>query len=179
MYEFRYKNINHIVMENPFEEKQIRRPNFLMVICILTFIGSGWSVLSGLFSLFTAGAMNSSFHMEHYSSMMNELGSEDMPVFFNSMLTSSMETLRVRMEHARELTVISLVLSVISLLGAILMFQLKRLGFYFYTAAQILALFPLAYFAGFTFAVVLGIFFSGIVSLIFIVLYALNLRYMH
>ncbi|MFR5958710.1 MAG: hypothetical protein ACLUHA_03330, partial [Bacteroides stercoris] len=36
-----------------------------------------------------------------------------------------------------------------SLLGAILMFQLRRIGFYFYTAAQILMLFVLPYFAGF------------------------------
>ena len=31
-------------MENPFEEQQnqFQRPTFLLVLCILTFIGSGW-----------------------------------------------------------------------------------------------------------------------------------------
>ena len=49
-------------MENPFEEQQNgrRRPVFLTVLCILTFIGSGWGVLSNLFSIFTADALNES-----------------------------------------------------------------------------------------------------------------------
>ena len=43
-------------MENPFEEQQnqFQRPTFLLVLCILTFIGSGWGTLSNLFSVFTA-----------------------------------------------------------------------------------------------------------------------------
>ena len=42
-------------MENPFEEQQnkLQRPTFLLVLCILTFIGSGWGTLSNLFSVFT------------------------------------------------------------------------------------------------------------------------------
>ena len=77
-----------------------------------------------------------------------------------------------------EIAVVSLVLSVISLLGAILMFQLRRIGFYFYTAAQILMLFVLPYFAGFNFMVLAGMLFSAIFAVIFIVMYALNLKYM-
>ncbi len=64
------------------------------------------------------------------------------------------------------------------LLGAILMFQLRRIGFYFYTAAQILMLFVLPYFAGFNFMVLAGMLFSAIFAVIFIVMYALNLKYM-
>ncbi len=60
-------------MENPFEEQQnkLQRPTFLLVLCILTFIGSGWGTLSNLFSVFTAGLTDSSMQMEHYSSMLN------------------------------------------------------------------------------------------------------------
>lgn len=60
-------------MENPFEEQQnqFQRPTFLLVLCILTFIGSGWGTLSNLFSVFTAGLTDSSMQMEHYSSMLN------------------------------------------------------------------------------------------------------------
>ncbi len=54
-------------MENPFEEQQnqFQRPTFLLVLCILTFIGSGWGTLSNLFSVFTAGLTDSSMQMEH------------------------------------------------------------------------------------------------------------------
>ena len=157
-------------MENPFEEQQnkLQRPTFLLVLCILTFIGSGWGTLSNLFSVFTAGLTNSSMQMEHYSSMLNGM----------DILSSTMASLQATFVHAKEIAVINLVLSVISLLGAILMFQLRRIGFYFYTAAQILMLFVLPYFAGFNFMVLAGMLFSAIFAVIFIVMYALNLKYM-
>ena len=96
----------------------------------------------------------------------------------SDILNSTMASLQATFVHAREIAVVSLVLSVISLLGAILMFQLRRIGFYFYTAAQILALFVLPYFAGFSMYVLIVMFFSGLISLLFIILYAVNLKYM-
>lgn len=167
-------------MENPFEEKQNSpvRPTFLLVICILTFIGSGWSVLSNLFSIFTSGMMDSSLQMEQYSNMMGNIEGSASSSFLTGFLNSSMEVLQATAAHAREIAVMQLVLSVISLLGAIIMFQLRRFGFYLYTAAQILALFVLPYFAGFSTLVVIGMLWSAFISLIFIILYAVNLRYM-
>lgn len=167
-------------MENPFEEKQNSpvRPTFLLVICILTFIGSGWSVLSNLFSIFTSGMMDSSLQMEQYSNMMGNIEGSGSSSFLTGFLNSSMEVLQATAAHAREIAVMQLVLSVISLLGAIMMFQLRRFGFYLYTAAQILALFVLPYFAGFSTLVVIGMLWSAFISLIFIILYAVNLRYM-
>lgn len=167
-------------MENPFEEKQNSpvRPTFLLVICILTFIGSGWSVLSNLFSIFTSGMMDSSLQMEQYSNMIGNIEGSASSSFLTGFLNSSMEVLQATAAHAREIAVMQLVLSVISLLGAIMMFQLRRFGFYLYTAAQILALFVLPYFAGFSTLVVIGMLWSAFISLIFIILYAVNLRYM-
>lgn len=60
-----------------------------------------------------------------------------------------MASLQATFVHAKEIAVINMVLSVVSLLGAILMFQLRRIGFYFYTAAQILMLFVAALFCRF------------------------------
>lgn len=167
-------------MENPFEEKQNSpvRPTFLLVICILTFIGSGWSVLSNLFSLFTAGMMDGSLQIEQYSNMMENIEGSASSSFLTGFLNSSMEVLQATAAHAREIAVMQLVLSVISLLGAIMMLQLRRFGFYLYTAVQILALFVLPYFAGFSTLVVIGMLWSAFISLIFIILYAVNLRYM-
>lgn len=167
-------------MENPFEEQQnkLQRPTFLLVLCILTFIGSGWGTLSNLFSVFTAGLTDSSMQMEHYSSMLNGMDQGAGSAVLSDILNSTMASLQATFVHAREIAVVSLVLSVISLLGAILMFQLRRLGFYLYTAAQILALFVLPYFAGFSMYVLIVMFFSGLISLLFIILYAVNLKYM-
>ena len=136
------------------------------------------SVVVGEFSVFTAGLTNSSMQMEHYSSMLNGMDQGAGSAVLSDILNSTMASLQATFVHAREIAVVSLVLSVISLLGAILMFQLRRIGFYFYTAAQILMLFVLPYFAGFNFMVLAGMLFSAIFAVIFIVMYALNLKYM-
>ena len=167
-------------MENPFQEQQNRpqRPTFLLVLCILTFIGSGWGVLSNLFSIFTAGMMNGSLQMEQYSTMMGDMENSGASSFMSGFLNSSMEVLKATAAHAREIAGMQLVLSIVSLLGAILMFQLRRPGYYLYVAAQILALFVMPYFAGFSTLVVIGMAWSAFISAVFIILYALNLKYM-
>ena len=164
-------------MENPFEEQphRIQRPTFLSVLCILTFIGSGWGVLSNLFSLFTADLLNSTVQMEQYSSMMDGMNAGET---LSNYLSSAMTTLQETFVHAREIHVMSLVLSIVSLLGAILMFRLRKFGFYLYTTAQILILFVVPYFVGFNFYVLSTLFASGIFSLLFIILYAVNLKHM-
>ena len=110
--------------------------------------------------------------------MLNSMDQGAGSAVLSDILNSTMASLQATFVHAREIAVVSLVLSVISLPGAILMFQLRRLGFYLYTAAQILALFVLPYFAGFSMYVGMVMFFSGLISLLFIILYAVNLKYM-
>ncbi len=168
-------------MENPFQEQQNKRqcPTFLMVLCILTFIGSGWGVISHLYSVFVAGVLNDgNVQMEYYQSMMNEMEGESLSSFWSDFLTSSMEVAQIALVHAREIAIMQLVLSIISLLGAVLMFRLRRIGFYFYVAAQILMLFVLPYFGGFSSVVVIRLMGSAFVSLVFIVMYAVNVKYM-
>lgn len=165
-------------MENPFDESRLKRPTFLVVLCILTFIGSGWSVLSNLFSLFTADFYNGNTQMEQYSNMVGNMEDQGVSSFFSSFMNSSMELWQVTILHAKEIAMISLSLSVVSLIGAIVMFQLKRWGFYLYTASQVLMLFVLPYFAGFTIVVISSMLLSGIVTLLFIILYAVNLKYL-
>lgn len=168
-------------MENPFEERQdkLQRPAFLSVLCILTFIGSGWAVMSNLFSVFMSGVSNNgNFRMEQYSSMVNELEGEGISSYWSDFLNSSVEMAQMTMLHAREIAVMQLVLGLISLLGAILMFRLRRVGFYLYTTAQILLLFILPYFAGFSLVVMISFIVSAFFALLFIGMYAANVKYM-
>lgn len=166
-------------MENPFEENKLQRPAFLMVLCILTFVSCGWSVLSNLFSLFTVSIMNSAYNIEQYSSMMGTMEDQGVSSFLSGFLSSSIELLQVTVKYAKEIAIMQLVLSVISLVGAIMMFHLKRPGFYLYAAAQIIMLLVIPYLAGFTISVVTALFFSTFFTVLFIVLYAVNLKYMN
>lgn len=166
-------------MENPFEEKQVKRPTFLTVLCILTFIGSGWGVLSQLFTLATSGLVNQNVQMEQYSQAMDQLSDSGVSSsFLSGLLDSSQEVIQASMMYRTQIAICGLILSIISLIGAILMFRLKRIGFCFYTAAQVLMLLVTPIFIGFSWIAVTGLIFSAIFALLFIILYALNLKYM-
>lgn len=168
-------------MENPSEEQQNgrQRPVFLTVLCILTFIGSGWGILSNLFSIFTADMLNDSYiRMEQYSTLMGEIEDKGLPSFWANFLSSSMEMAQIAMVHAREIATMQLMLGMVSLLGAVLMFCLRRVGFYLYAAAQVLMLLVFPYFAGFSPIVIVSLFGSALFTVVFIAMYAVNVRYM-
>lgn len=160
-------------MENPFENNEEKRPTFLTVLCILTFIGSGWGVLSPLFQLFFAHVADMTAQNDQLNDLMENMGDET-PSFISGMVTSSQAILA----HARPIALCNLLLSLSSLGGAIMMFMLRRSGFYLYTAANVVALFVTPCFVGFTSFVMAGFAFSAVIALIFIILYAVNLRAM-
>ena len=127
------------VQTNAPEATPGQRPTFLTVLCILTFIGSGLAVLMYLLGIFGIGALN------------NFLGS------YGAETTADAGVFK---------PIMMLVISAASLYGAIMMWSLKKMGFYLYVAAQVLLL----------------VFGWGILALIFavlfVVLYGLNLKHL-
>jgi hypothetical protein len=123
------------------------RPTFLTVLCILSFIGSGLSSLLFLIAVIAAGAI-----MDFMASLpgMSELSTGGSGFFL-----------------------VSFLLALGSLFGAILMWNLKKIGFYLYAAANIVAIFvPLMFTTG-------DIGWLGLViTVVFIILYGLNFKYM-
>jgi len=117
-----------------------KRPVFLTVLCILTFIGSGLGVLFGLLAIIAAGAIEGL--LESIPGMQSLGGS--------SML----------------LLIVSVLLSAASLFGAIMMWQLKKMGYFIYAAAQIITL-------------IIGFTVAGLVfTLLFLILYFLNFKHL-
>lgn len=159
-------------MENSSEENTFRRPVLLLVVCLLTFIGSGWDILANLFYLFTANIREGMMNAGQNPAIILELEGQ-------SFWTSSLELMEAGRQYVREMVVFRLILHVVSLSGAILMFRLRRSGFYLFVSARILLLFVLPYFAGFHLVVVFRMLMSGVVSFLFIALYALHLKYMN
>lgn len=118
------------------------RPTFLTVLCILTFIGSGLAIIGGLLSTVLSGAL--------------ELLGGQIPSPFDMLVP----------ETGLFVGIVLLLAAVASLVGAIKMWKLQKLGFMIYAAAQVVAL-------------VLGF---GVMSLIFtglfIGLYYMNLKHL-
>jgi len=136
------------VVQEPTVEATEGRPTFLTILCILTFIGSGLGVLSYLLLIVGAGAI-----MSFLGSMGGATGGGGMAFM-----------------------VISLVLALASLFGAIQMWKLKKMGFMLYAGANAVALI-LPYLFGTPFfltAFMVGLLITGG----FIVMYYLNVKHM-
>ena len=140
---------------NPFEPQKNIRPPFLTVLCVLTFIGSGFGVLGNLLYVFIAK------DLANYPSPFSN-------PMFDEMLIKMSEV------EPWKYAILAL-LSLSSIIGAVFMLYMKKQGFHIYTAAQILNLFltPL---------LMLNIFNPGLwaifTTLLFIGLYATHYKKM-
>ncbi|RUT77943.1 hypothetical protein DLK05_10715 [Ancylomarina longa] len=81
-------------------------------------------------------------------------------------------------DHVFEISLVNFLLYAASLTGAILMFHLKKSGFYLYTLAQILLIFVAPVFIGFNFIINIGVLFASVFSILFIALYAINFKHL-
>lgn len=102
------------------EQLKEQRLKILRFLCVLTYIGSGISALAFLF----------------FSVFYDTLQSLDVKTFDSEM----QENFRLMLSFNRAFFILSFVLYLISIRGAFLMQRLKKTGFHFYTASQILLL---------------------------------------
>jgi hypothetical protein len=134
------------------ENKKTERPVLITVLLILTFIGSGMSAVSFLFVSLS------------YDEVMRII--ED--------VYSDFPGVELLLSAKKSYFTIGFFLYSISLMGAILMWKLKKAGFHFYTAAQIfLIILPLVTIPGYRFSL-----FPVMVTGAFILAYSTNLRQM-
>lgn len=173
-----------------YDIEPLMRPTFLTVLCILTFIGSGWSILSGIYSYTTAkkttliienrfgerdsmivedsSGIKDSVHLNGRERPASQF-EERMKASFSKMLT---------VENIRKSAIGGSIAAIFTLLGAILMWRLKRTGFYLYILGVIIGGVIPIYLYGNNFLAIgmssFGVFFG----LVFIALYALNLKSM-
>jgi len=137
-------------------ESKPKRPQLLTILCILTFIGSGLFVF-----FFFIVAVN-------YEGIM-----EIMRTVYENMPEPEPEA-RFLLDAPRDFFLISFILLASSVLGAIMMWNLRKIGFHLYTSSQLIYLvLPFIYFGGET-NPMLNIIFTAL----FVYLYARNLQFM-
>lgn len=179
-----------------------KRNTFLTVLCILTFIGSGWGLISSGIAYYTAGRTVEM--LQDSSGMLNQ--NKD-AVNFDTLKTGSdrsFDTLKntksenhqqevgknieKRMQHSLQTMLTKkniqdkalgdMVSSLFTLLGAILMFFLNRKGFYLYILGVAISVAVPFYLYGNDFLAVGMSMIGPFFGLVFIALYALNLSQM-
>jgi hypothetical protein len=132
-----------------------QRPTLLTVICILSFIAGVWGLWGGIQSAFT-DAPQREFE-------------ED----------SAMVMAEKSVEKAVPMGYTNIALSLLSLVGVWLMWNLKKNGFWIYVVAAVGGLVVPMVFLGGGLLTALGVGFMGLISVVFIILYAVNLKHMH
>ena len=115
-----------------------KRPGALSFVLILSMIGSGWSILMNLLSGFTRSILGFAMNGDP-----SELSEELSTIYSDTMGIDPAlvaETMERFMEIPAYYYLISAVLYIVSLIGVIMMWKMKKKGFHFYTLAQLLAL---------------------------------------
>ena len=136
------------------------RPGFLTLLCVLTFIGSGFSLLSQIFSFVLYDKIPNLFHQ-----MSNVIGGEIGELYI--------KTAEVFMAMPRYYFLLLAGIYTLSLSGAVCMLLLRKIGFHLYTISQILYL-------GLPLLIIHAPFnvFNLLLSAIFVLLYARFLKLM-
>ncbi len=154
-----------------------KRPVFLTVLCILTFVGSGFSLLSSVYGLAaqkTVEEMTS--EMEKAQAAMGQSN-----VFIDAIAENAVDIHKWTILG----NYLGLGSAILGLAGALLMWKLRKSGFFIYVAGQIPPFFTLfgmysamkdIPFMGF--AMVIGAIFAAIFSVGFVIMYGLNLKHM-
>ena len=145
-------------------------PVFLKVLCILTFVGSGLGILGAFI-----GFLTSDMAVESYE-LMQSMGGGGFDV-----LGFDLEEM---VKWQNYMNIGNLVGSVLCLMGALMMWKLKKVGFYLYLPGSIIPLvvtgIGMQYvFTGFMSG--LGIFsvvINGIFTAAFIIMYGVNFKHL-
>lgn len=154
------------------------RPVFLTVLCILTFIGSSWGIISGITSYLSANA-TSGIAQAAMQDAREKIEDEDNAgsKFAEKILSGTSEMLRP--ENLKKSALFSIIASVFTLLGGILMFGLKKPGFYSYVLGTAIGIAgPFIAFGGGNFLTILSSSFIAFIGILFVVLYGLNVKHL-
>lgn len=127
-----------------------KRPTFLTVLCILSFIFSGLAIIGYITAIGLAGVA---------SAAMSNLSDDAMATYTGPSVGLTWAYI-----------VIGFITTLVGLFGVIKMWKLQKVGFYIYTACVVISIIMGIVYSGF------GV--MSILPLVFVVLYGLNLKAM-
>ncbi len=157
------------------------RPVFLKVLCILTFIGSGYGIINSAVTYFKADAISKIFvdvktkMNADIAKKKNARNPEKINFISNIMNNASVISTP---ENIRKSSIGNSITYTLCLLGAILMWNLRRIGFYIYTLGTIISIILPFYLFGSNFLTNISAGFLSFIGILFVIFYAMNIRSM-
>lgn len=157
-----------------------KRPTFLTVLCILTFVWSGYTVLTSLLGIFTSNSFDQEEWQEisvQVSGAMDQADSQTQDVMEMAM-DAVASTIEAGIENAVMLGVVGFLAAALSFFGAFQMFKLKKMGYYLYILSKVVGVFiPLMLLGvnlitGFMYGI------GGFIAIVGIILYGVNKKHL-
>lgn len=165
--------------QNPKEmTDQNERPTFLTVLCILTWVGSGLVFIGQLFTLATSGIRKNftALAEDGMDEAMSELAEE--PSGIGSIISSFVGQGMQALENLTEIALIKMLGTAIVILGAVLMWKLKKTGFYLFLGGKVIIIVGVFILMGGSRLAVMSIMGSLIVAIAFGIMYGVNTKAM-
>ncbi|MEP6952273.1 MAG: hypothetical protein ABI863_23480 [Ginsengibacter sp.] len=170
---------------NEFEQEPRLRPTLLTVLCILTFVGSGLTIVKNAYSYSTASRTAIMFSSDSINNPNSSLqkdsarrGWRKNQTMFGPKMMLSLSKILTK-DNIEKSAIGEIISGICTLLGALLMWQMRRNGWYLYIAGIIVGLVVPFYLYGNNLLAVGISSFSSFFGLVFIALYALNIKSLH
>lgn len=155
-----------------------KRPTLLTVLCVLSFIGGAIGLWGGVRTVFFDGLATDLAKAEKQLADLVEEQGTDAPGY--TMLEEQVAVSRCVLRSSDMIGYANLIGAVLTIAGAVLMWQLRRSGFWLYLAGTLVTLAELAPMldeCGSTFTnFAAGV--SVLAGVVMVVLYAVNLKHM-
>ncbi|MDQ6757253.1 MAG: hypothetical protein M3004_09995 [Bacteroidota bacterium] len=162
-----------------FETLPPQRPVFLKVLCMLTFIGSGYAIINSAITYFKADDIARLF-IEVKVKVNNDIakkknsGKPEGAYFINNILSRA--SVISTPDNLRNASIGNFITAIFCLTGAILMWWLKRIGFYFYVVGTMIGIAIPIYLFGNNFLTSIAAGMATFIGIIFIIFYAMNFK---
>lgn len=166
-------------MENELTQQEEKRPTFLVVLCILTFINTGLNILTSLVQLISGPTSEEQLLQEkvELTKAANEMKDTGMDALANMMEQLQAMTADIQANFYIAMTV-ALVAPLIGLFGALKMWKGEKLGFHLYIIYNLIAVGGIYLYVSPQNIPSLSIIFGLLLSGIFIFMYSRNLHWM-
>jgi hypothetical protein len=163
-------------MENSYTGQ---RPTFLTVLCVISFLWGAYGMYQSAKSAFTDAPLRELEKAQVDAEA--EMAKMDGPALemAAAMYESTMDMLQKSVDNAVPIGYTGLLQGVLTLLGVWMMWGLKKLGFWLYTGAGLIGLVSMVMFLGTGSAAMIALAVMAFLTILFIVLYAIHLKYMN
>lgn len=162
------------------QDKNEKRPTFLVFLAVMSFISIGFSFLGVFSSLFTGPLNEEQIEFQRAAmydsiSTFQSQGMDDVAAMFEKLMRY---TEYMNSEAFYSGLISNLIVSVLGLIAVIMMLKLKKIGFHLYVGYSLLPIISMYIITPMelisTFVVIVGL----VISALFCLLYGLNLKHM-